>query len=42
MKFEKMNKKRSTVVKSYQEGPKGTYQGEASGIKTSLDRGIKM
>ena len=42
MKFEKMEKKRKNVVKSYQEGPRGTYGGEASGIKTSLDRGIKM
>lgn len=42
MKFEKMEKKRKNVVKSYEEGPRGTYGGEASGIKTSLDRGIKM
>ena len=42
MKFEKMEKKRKNVVKSYQEGPRGTYGGEASGIKTSLDRGINM
>jgi hypothetical protein len=42
MKFDKMEKKRKNVVKSYEEGPRGTYGGEASGIKTSLDRGIKM
>jgi U3 small nucleolar RNA-associated protein 3 len=42
MKYEKMEKKRKNVVKSYEEGPKGPYKGEGSGIKTGLDRGIKM
>ena len=42
MKYEKMQKQRNSQVKQYKEGKKGVYAGEASGIKTGVDRGIKM
>ena len=42
MKFEAMEKKRRSVVKEYKQGKEKLYKGEASGIKTGLDRGIKM
>ena len=41
-KYEAMEKKRKTVVKEYKQGKQEVYRGESSGIKTGLDRGIKM
>jgi U3 small nucleolar RNA-associated protein 3 len=42
LKFEEMQKKRSTTVKEYKGGDRKLYKGEASGIKTGLVQGIKM
>ena len=42
MKYEKMQKQRNSQVKQYKEGKQGVYKGEASGIKTGVDRGVKM
>lgn len=42
MKYEKMQKQRNSQVKQFKEGKQSIYKGEASGIKTGLDRGIKM
>ena len=40
--FEKKEKQRKNVVREYAGGHKKNYTGEESGIKISLDRGIKM
>jgi hypothetical protein len=37
-----MEKKRKTIVKEYKKGKQELYRGETSGIKTGLDRAIKM
>ena len=42
MKYEAMEKKRKNVVREYKDGEYNIYQGESSGIKKSLDRGIKF
>lgn len=42
MKYEAMEKKRKNVVKEFKGGNQKLYKGEESGIKTGLDRGIKM
>jgi hypothetical protein len=42
MKYEAMEKKRRSVVKEHKQGKQEAYRGESSGIKTGLDRGIKI
>jgi len=41
MKYEKMQKQRNSQVKQFK-GKEGVYRGEASGIKTGIDRATKM
>ena len=42
MKYEEMQKKRKNIVKEFKGGNQKLYKGEESGIKTGLDRGIKI
>lgn len=41
-KFEKMEKRRKTLVQEFKEGPQKLYSGEAQGIRAGLKKGSKL